>query len=108
MRHLKLSYNIPSEEPRLQGFERIKSKTRRIYTPAGYQKLKKKEAMKKVFNLSDFPLTRHMESLLNHGLSFVPVPDKLNITQLKTELDRYERSMLLQINLELISTCIFC
>ena len=27
LRHLKLSYNIPSEESRLQGFERIKSKT---------------------------------------------------------------------------------
>ena len=49
-----------------------------------------------VFNLSDFPISKNMENLLNHGLSFVPIPDKLNITQVKTDLNKYERSMLWQ------------
>ena len=35
-----------------------------------------------------------MESLLNHGLSFVAIPIKLNITQLKTDIDKYTRTML--------------
>ena len=96
--HLKLLNNIPPNESRIEGFEKVKSKTRRFYKRTKYQKLKKKEAMKRVsslvFNLSDFPITTHMQNLLNHGLSFVPIPDKLNITQVKTELNRYERSML--------------
>ena len=60
--------------------------------------MQRRDAMRKfsslVFNLRDFPLSRHMENLLNHGLSFVPIPEKLNLTQLKTELNRYERNML--------------
>lgn len=47
-----------------------------------------------VFNLSDFPITGPMESLLNRGLSFVPIPKKLNITQLKTDIDKYTRTRL--------------
>ena len=98
LKHLKLLNNIPSEESRIEGFKKIKSRPRRFHKRSSYQKLKKKEAMKKistlVFNLSDFQMTKHMENLLNHGLSFVPVPNKLNITQIKTELDRYERSIL--------------
>ena len=91
--------NIPIEiESRTQGFEKPKSKSRRFHKRSKYKKWKKVESMKKVsslvFNLSDFPITGAMESLLNHGLSFVPIPKKLNITQLKTDLDKYTRTML--------------
>ena len=91
--------NIPIDSTsRIQGFEKTKPKTRGFYKRSKYQKLKRKESMKRitslVCNLSDFPVTGSMESLLNHGLSFVPVPKKLNITQLKADIDKYSRSML--------------
>ena len=47
-----------------------------------------------VFNLSDYPLTSSMESLLSHGLTFVPTPGKLNISQLKSDIDKYTRKCL--------------
>ena len=99
MRYLKIKNNVPiDDQSRVQGFEKVKSKTRRFHKRKTYQKWKKKESLKKVsslvFNLSDFPIIGPMESLLNRGLSFVPIPKKLNITQLKTDLDRYTRTML--------------
>ena len=47
-----------------------------------------------ISNLSDFPINGPMESLLNYGLSFVPIPKSLIITELKTDIDKYTRAML--------------
>ena len=75
-----------------------KSKGRRFIKKSTYQKWKKNQAMKKcsslVHNLSDFQVTKPMDTLLSKGLSIVPTPDKLNVTQLKTDIDKYTRTVM--------------
>ena len=34
-----------------------------------------------------------MEDLLNKGLGFVPIPQKLNKTQVHAEIDKFERTI---------------
>ena len=47
-----------------------------------------------MFNLSDIPLTTAMESVLNRGLSFVPTPEKIDISLLKSDLEKHSRKIL--------------
>ena len=96
--HLKFKNDIPTDEkPKIEGctLDKSKSKNRRFIKRSKYVKWKKKEFMKQatslVVNYSDFPVTEPMKTLLNKGLSFVPTPEKLNITQLKADIDKYSR-----------------
>ena len=50
--------------------------------------------MTAVYNYSDITLTDGMTKLLNRGLNFCVTPEKLNITQLLTEIGRFERKTL--------------
>ena len=44
-------------------------------------------------NYSDTELSVEQQSLLNKHLSFVPVPDKVNVTQLQYDISRFSRGM---------------
>ena len=65
-----------------------RSRYRRIQT-----KLSKKPLQNLVINYSDHELTTDQQSLLNKHLSFVPVPEKVNLTQLEYDYKRFSRSM---------------
>ena len=98
--HLKAKYHIPIDsDNRIPGLEVKKhgTKSRRFIRRSRYQRLKQKEARKQnlnlVQNLSDFKITGPMDSLLNHGLGFVPTPKTVNITEVQSQLDRYDRTM---------------
>ena len=72
-------------------------KSRKFIPRSTYKKLmkkKKKEGQSVVFNLSKIELTESMESLLNKGLNFAVMPDKLNLTDLLVNYDRFKRTML--------------
>ena len=97
LNHLKIKNNIPITIPRIPGIPKNKGKTRRFLPKRKYVKWKKVEATKRnldlIHNFSDYELTTPMKSLLNRGLSFVPTPKNINISQIQAELDRYNRSM---------------
>ena len=46
-----------------------------------------------VFNYSDVVLTEPMEQLLNRGLNFSILPNKMDLTQVLTDFKRFERSV---------------
>ena len=99
LRHLMTKNDIPFESQVTRPtISKPKSKGRRFIKKSTYQKWKKNQAMKKcsslVHNLSDFQLTKPMDTLLSKGLSFVPTTDKLNVTQLKTDIDKYTRTVM--------------
>ena len=56
----------------------------------------KKQRINVVFNYSSETLTNDMESVLNKGLNFSPIPEKLDITQLFVDFQRFERTMIWQ------------
>ena len=45
-----------------------------------------------IFNYSDTILTEPMEKVLNRGLNFSVLPNKLDLTQVLVDYKRYERS----------------
>ena len=57
------------------------------------QKLKKQK-INVVFNYSKIILTESMEKVLNRGLKFAILPLKLDITQVLTDFQRFERTIL--------------
>ena len=89
--------SFSESEPRVPGFTKKPSKSRRFIKKNKYKKWKRKEAMKKpldlVHNLSDLQLSEPMKSLLNRGLGFVPTPKTINITETLADLDKYNRRM---------------
>ena len=54
----------------------------------------KKQPISVVFNISSIILTPSMESLLNRGLNFAVLPNKLDITQVLVDWKRFERTMI--------------
>lgn len=57
------------------------------------RKLSRKPLQNLVINYSDHVLTKDQSQLLNKHISFVPIPDKINFTQLTYDFERFERSM---------------
>ena len=57
------------------------------------QRLSRKPIQSLCINYSSLNLTPAQESLLSKHLSFVPIPDKVNKTQLAYDLKRFSRSM---------------
>ena len=53
----------------------------------------KKQPLSVVFNISSIELTEAMDKLLNRGLNFSVLPDKLDITQVLVDWKRFERTM---------------
>ena len=99
--HLKMKYNIPKtnkENQRIPGVEKKKTTTRRFIRRSKYQKWKQTESKKQklnlVVNLSDMVITEPMKSLLNRGLSFVPTPSNIDISQIKAQINKYERTVI--------------
>ena len=99
--HLKMKYNIPKtnkENQRIPGVEKKKTTTRRFIGRSKYQKWKQTESKKQklnlVVNLSDMVITEPMKSLLNRGLSFVPTPSNIDISQIKAQINKYERTVI--------------
>ena len=54
----------------------------------------KKQQVNVVFNYSKVVLTQDMESVLNRGLNFGFLPLKLDLTQVLTDFERFERTMI--------------
>ena len=99
--HLKMKHNIPKtcvEEQRTPGFIKKKTDSRRFIKRSKYQKWKRVESSKQnlnlVKNLSDMVVTESMISLLNHGLGFLPTPSNIDISQVKAQINKYERSVI--------------
>lgn len=72
-------------------------KKRKWLKKSKYQRLVKKQKKQRlsiIFNYSSVTLTKEMESLLNGGLDYSVLPDKLNLTQVLVDFKRFERSML--------------
>ena len=57
------------------------------------QKLSRKPLQNLVINYSDHILTKDQTQLLNKHISFVPMPEKINFTQLTCDFQRFERNM---------------
>lgn len=76
-----------SKSPKKRKFEKRSKYKRRM-------KKKKRERPSVVFNFSDHPLSEDMISLLNRGLNFAVMPDKLNLSQVLCEFRKFERTML--------------
>ena len=57
-------------------------------------KKKKRQGTSVVFNYSKIELTDSMESLLNKGLNYAIVPDKVDLNDLLTNFNRFKRTML--------------
>ena len=57
------------------------------------QKKKKKQKISVVFNYSGIKLSKGAEAVLNRGLNFSILPDKLNFTQVLVDLAKFERLM---------------
>lgn len=73
------------------------NKKRKWIKKSKYQRLVKKQKKQRVsvvFNYSSVILTKDMENLLNRGLNYSVLPDKLNLTQVLVDFKRFERSML--------------
>ena len=56
-------------------------------------KQKNQEKINVIFNYSNVELTPFMLSVLNRGLNFSVLPKNLDLTQVLTELKRFERTM---------------
>ena len=96
-----MKHNIPKtcvEEQRTPGFIKKKTDSRRFIKRSKYQKWKRVESSKQnlnlVKNLSDMVVTESMISLLNHGLGFLPTPSNIDISQVKAQINKYERSVI--------------
>ena len=99
--YLKMKYNIPKtnkDNQRIPGVEKKKTTTRRFIKRSKYHKWKQAESKKQklnlVVNLSDMVITEPMKSLLNRGLSFVPTPSNIDISQVKAQINKYERTVI--------------
>ena len=57
----------------------------------------KAEPISAVYNYSAITLTEGMIKLLNRGLNFCVTPVKLNITQLLTEIGKFERKVVVVV-----------
>ena len=53
----------------------------------------KKQTLNVIFNYSSIELSEHMTNVLNKGLKFSILPSELDITQLLTDLKKFERTM---------------
>ena len=97
LHHLKIKNNIPTETMRVPGLTKPERKSRRFIKRRKYKKWKKDEASKHpqnlVHNLSSFELTNPMNSMLNRGLGFCPMPNTVNISGLQAEVDKYSRNI---------------
>ena len=95
--HLKMKHNIPIDNPKIPQITKKHQKSRRFIPRQKYPKWKKREAAKRnldlVHNFSDFEINEPTRLLLNRGLSFVPMPKTLNITQTMADLDKYGRKL---------------
>ena len=58
------------------------------------QNIIKKQPISVVFNISSIILTPSMETLLNRGLNFAVLPNKLDITQVLVDWKRFKRTMI--------------
>ena len=58
------------------------------------QNIIKKQPISVVFNISSIILTPSMETLLNRGLNFAVLPNKLDIIQVLVDWKRFERTMI--------------
>ena len=75
----------------------MEKKKRKWVKKSKYQRMtrkQKKQRISVIFNYSSVTLSKEMESLLNRGLNFSVLPDKLNLTQVLVDFKRFERTML--------------
>ena len=99
LRHLKSKNDILENPPITATLtEKPAAKSRRCFIKRQkYFRWKKQEAFKQnlglVHNSSDFTVTPSMECLLNKGLGFAPTPKNVNLSQVQSELDGYDRKM---------------
>ena len=97
LHHLKIKNNIPIETMRIPGLTKPETKSRRFIKRRKYKKWKRDEASKHpqnlVHNLSSLELTTSMNSMLNRGLGFCPMPNTVNISGLQAEVDKYSRNI---------------
>ena len=72
-------------------------KKRKWLKKSKYQRMsskQKKQRINFVFNYSSVALDNDMENLLNRGLNFSVMPEKLNLAQVLVDFKKFERSML--------------
>ena len=84
-----------SEVPGIQNPKK-QTRTRRFVKRNKFKRWKQQEARKQinlVKNLSDYPMTNDMFSLLNRGLSFVITPSYANKTEVKADIQSYQRTL---------------
>ena len=72
-------------------------KTRRFIKRSKYRRKQRKNATKSINNLfinfSSVTLSEPQQSLLNKHVSFVPLPDRVNTTQINYDISRFSRSL---------------
>ena len=72
-------------------------KKKREWLPKNKYRRQKKKILKQkvsvVFNYSGIQLSKGAEQVLNRGLNFSILPEKLNIGELLSDIDRFERNM---------------
>ena len=84
-----------AQVPGLKGHKEPKQ-TRRFVKRNTYKRRKRAAASKQVnlvHNLSDFPLTDHMTTVLNRGLSYVITPKNVNLTEVRADLQAWKRTV---------------
>lgn len=73
------------------------NKTRRFIKRSKYRRIQKRNAEKPVNNLfinfSSTSLSEPQQSLLNKHVSFVPLPERVNTTQMNYDISRFSRSL---------------
>ena len=99
LQHLLAKNGISQEEssqvPGLKGHKEP-HQTRRFIKRNTYKRRKRAEASKQVnlvHNLSQFPLTEDMTKVLNKGLSFVINPRNVNLTEVRSDLQAWKRTV---------------
>lgn len=76
-----------------------KKKRRRFIKRSKYRRIQKKLSRKPLDNLvinyaeKEFPLTSHQNALLQKNISFVPLPNKVNQTEINYDFLRFKRNM---------------
>merc|ERR1712129_467230 len=95
----QLSEKVDLQQVQLEKQNQQKVRSRSLSTiwisQSEFNKLKKQK-LNMVFNYSNITLSEAMENVLNRGLNFCVMPNKLDLTQVLMEFRKFERTMIWQ------------
>ena len=97
--HLKEQFGTGENSEVRQNMEKRNKRSRRFVKKTVWTRRQRKfrnKGVKLYFNYSKIPISPAMDRLLNRGLNYCITPNKVNVTELLVDIDKFVRKMLWQ------------